>query len=423
MPPMPAFPRPRQRWFWPAALLTACLLLTLALWLGRAWIWLGVPPINAERTPFSDTIAQLASAINCAHGFGQWHGRVCFVPDIDTVPRMQAYEPWLSFYRWGLDSIDIATPVAVLMLLAFCTALALTLRPVTLRETLLGLGLFATSAVQLAVERGNFDLLLMAMICLAGAALARPARLVGLAGGAVLSLATMLKLYTGAATALAWTVARAPLRWMLPVSLLALAAAVLVVGPMELLVLRHGAPEGATRFSTGARWLYLHRGLPVALAAILVAAGVTALAAWRLRRQQLDFSRWPQRAAVFQIAFLTAVPLFLLKDSYDYRLVLWLPCLALPMALRRAGAPVSPGWRRLAGILIVLFVIVAATELPAYWLDRLQQAGQGAAATRGIALLTETLVYAKQFASWLLAALLGLVFCHLQAGRWCLRAP
>ncbi len=415
---MPALTASRRRWFWPAALLTACLLLILVLWLGRAWIWLGVPPINAERTPFSDTIAQLASAINCAHGFGQWHGRVCFVPDIETVPRMQAYEPWLSFHRWGLDSIDIATPLAVLLLLAFCAALALTLRPVNWREALLGLGLFATSAVQLAVERGNFDLLMMALICLAGAALAQRGRWPGVAGSAVLSLATMLKLYTGAATALAWTVARAPLRWMLPLSLLAVAAAVLVVGPMELLVLRHGAPEGATRFSTGARWLYLHRGTMAAVAALVVALVGTAVMAWQVRRQRPDFGCWPQRAAVFQIAFLTAVPLFLLKDSYDYRLVLWLPCLALPMALRRAGAPVSRNWQRLATALIVLFVIVAAAELPGYWLDRLQQAGGNPRITQFAGVATHALVYAKQFASWLLVGLLSLIFCHLQLQRW-----
>lgn len=420
---MPAPVRHPKRWFWPAVLLGACLLLTLALWLGRAWIWLGVPPINAERTPFSDTIAQLASAINCAHGFGEWHGRVCFVPDIATVPRMQAYEPWLSFHRWGLDSIDIATPVAVFLVLAFCAALALTLRPVNLRETALGLALFATSAVQLAVERGNFDLLMMALLCLAGAALARPSPLAGVSGSAVLSLATMLKLYTGAATALAWTVARAPWRWMLPASLLALAAAVAVVGPMELLVLRHGAPEGATRFSTGARWLYLHRGTGPALAAIGVAIAGTVLAAWSVHRQRPDFSRWPQRSAVFQIAFLTAVPLFLLKDSYDYRMVLWLPCLALPLALRRRDAGVDPGWRRLAAALIGLFLVVAGTELPAYWLDRLQAAGSSPALARLAGSLVVLLVYAKQFASWLLAGLLCLVFGHLQAHRWASTRP
>ncbi|MCK9489913.1 MAG: hypothetical protein M0Q42_11095 [Xanthomonadales bacterium] len=415
---MTASNQPYRRWLWPAGLLAACLLLTLALWLSRAWIWLGVPPINAERTPFSDTIAQLASAINCAHGFGQWHGRVCFVPDIDTVPRMQAYEPWLSFERWGLDTIDSATPIAVLLLLVFCAALALTLRPINLRESLLGLALFATSGVQLAVERGNFDLLLMAMICLAGAALARPARWSGIAGAAVLSLATMLKLYTGAATALAWTVARAPWRLMLPVSLLAIALAVVVVGPSELLVLRQGAPEGATRFSTGARWLYLHRGATAAISAVIVALVATSLAAFWLRRQRPDFGRWPQRAAVFQIAFLTAVPLFLLKDSYDYRLVLWLPCLALPMAMLRAGAPVSVGWRRLAAAVIVLFFLVAAVELPCYWLDRLQGSGSAVWSHWLAGQLSAGLVYAKQFSSWLLAGLLSLVFCHLQWQRW-----
>ncbi len=417
---------------WPLLLFAACLALTLVLWASRAWVWIGVPPINEAREPFSDTLIHLATAVNCADGLGEWYGRACFVPNIDAVPRAQTYEPWLSLHRLGVDSLWHVQAIAVSMIALFYLAMCLCFRPRSLSEATLVLALLMTPGVQLAVERGNFDLLIAALLALAATLLARPLAGAGLLGIATLSLATMLKLYTGLACVLAWLIGSVRWRWLLPASLAGLVLAVLVVGPRELMILGQGAPEGATRFSTGARWLFLHAGTAWALAAIALATGV-AMATWlHLRRLPMPiFRRWPLRLALFQLAALTALPLFLLKNSYDYRLVLWLPCLALPLAMLRqrpdmpacVGGAARPkhdvqaddegaaavAWRRLALAVIGLYLIIAGAELPASWLDALAQHIDSDWPNRA----ASTIGLAKQFASWMLAALLALLFAFV----------
>lgn len=397
---------------WSGLVFLACLCLTVLLWATRGWIWLGVPPINPERPPFSDTMAHIGTAVNCAHGHGEWHGRVCFVPDIDAVPRAQTYEPWLTLYRLGIDSETDVLLIAVAMVFLFYLALCAAFRPASPREAVLVLALLFTPAVQLGVERGNFDLLIAAMLCLAGALLAGRRSGSAIAGIATLSLTTMLKLYTGLSAALAWLVTRAPLRWTLPSAVGAVVLAVAVVGPRELRVLGQGAPEGETRFSTGARWLFEHAGSATGCAA-MVAALALAVLVWHAigRERNAPFAAWPRRTALFQIAFLTAVPLFLLKNSYDYRFVLWLPCLALPLAWLRPRLPAVPRTptRHVALGIFVLFFVATGTELPLTWLDRLGDA----AAAKAIA---GTLVLAKQFATWLLAAALAAVFMRSLPG-------
>jgi hypothetical protein len=144
-------------------------------------------------------------------------------------------------------------------------------------------------------------------------------------------------------------------------------------------------------------------------AAVLTALLASTWAWRRLRAQPWpDLARWPRRVVLFQIAFLTAVPLFLLKDSYDYRLVLWLPCLSLPFAWLRPGA-VDVRWRRFAIVLIALFLFVAGIELPCTWLDALAD-HSGMNWPNKVATV---LAYAKQFAAWTLAGLLTLLFAQL----------
>ena len=75
-----------------------------------------------------------------------------------------------------------------------------------------------------------------------------------------------------------------------------------------------------------------------------------------------------QWGVVLVYAVLVAVPLFLLKDSYDYRLVLWLPCLALPLAWLRGG--VHREWRWLATAVLCLYLVTAGAEWPCVLLDR-----------------------------------------------------
>lgn len=385
---------------WTFALAAFCIGITILLWTIRGWVWLGVPPINADRTPFSDTLVHLGTAVNCANGLGEWHGRVCFVPDISAVPRAQTYEPWLSLHRLGVDTEPEALAIAWAMVVAFCVAFALLLRPRDPGQFALALAAFLTAGVQLAIERGNFDLAILVLLAGASALLANRRLAPALAGVAALSLATMLKLYTGLACLLAAWTSPAPRRALLAAGVMGVFAAVWVVGPRELLVLAGGAPEGATRFSTGARWLWLQVGPAAAVVAAVLAAITAVLVTLRLARSPTpDQQRWPRRRAAFLLAAATAAPLFLLKDSYDYRLVLWLPCLALPFAwLGRDDVPLA--WRRCGKTLIVLFLLVAGMELPCIALDHLAQGGRSWAlpAANGLSML-------KQFASWQLLAL------------------
>lgn len=398
------------QWRWTGVVFVACVCLTALLWATRGWVWLGVPPINAERTPISDTLVHLGTAVNCGDGLGEWYGTACFIPDTKTIPRAQTYEPWLTFHRLGLDSNTDGHVLAILMIVLFYAALCASFRPRSPGEALLLLALLFTPAVQLCVERGNFDLLIAALLCCGGALLALPRRRDAFAGIAVLSIATMLKLYTGLACALSWLVARVPWRFGMPAAVVGVILAVSVVGVRELRVLGQGAPEGETRFSTGARWLFEHMGATAGVAAVLLAA-FAALLVWRLLRNvpTTGFARWPRRTAVFQVASLTAVPLFLLKNSYDYRFVLWLPCLALPFAWLSLHGAGEHALRKIGIALVAMFLVAAGMELPLVWLDPLR--GETTWATP----LSTLLVFAKQAAAWMLAASLAAVFVRTLA--------
>jgi hypothetical protein len=205
--------------------------------------------------------------------------------------------------------------------------------------------------------------------------------------------------------ACAWLAARSQRAWIALFAAASCAGAIAVLGVGTIRRLGHSAPEGATRFSSGAHWLLHQRGLPYAAAACAIAV-VAATGAWRaMRRHPLAVAELhPRRTALLQVAFLTAVPLFLLKDSYDYRFVLWLPCLALPIALLRHH-DLDPAWRRCSLALLVLAVLVFCAELPCMLLDRLVSHD-----TVWPQRFIESLVIAKQFSAWLLAGLLTALF-------------
>ncbi|MEO7757774.1 MAG: hypothetical protein ABIS07_14455, partial [Dokdonella sp.] len=313
-------------WRWTLVVLAICLVVTLALYHTRGWIWLGVPPIGDVRAPFSDAAAQLYTAEVCNGGSGEWRGHVCFIPSASAAVHAQAYEPWLSFQRWGLNGAHY-TEVAAVLIALFYLAFCLSFRPVNAAEAILLLVFLFSAAVQLAVERANFDLLTSAMLCLAAWLLSHRRSTFAIAGCIVLGIDTVLKIYTGLSCACAG-VARQSDRVV--ITLLALAcsaAAIAILGVDNIVALGQGAPEGATRFSTGAHWLWRQHGIAWALAAATSAVLVAAMA-WRIlaRVPHPPFARHPRRTALMQIAFLTAIPLFLAKDSYDYRFVLWLPC-------------------------------------------------------------------------------------------------
>jgi hypothetical protein len=393
-----------------AILVAVAAAVTIALWATRGWTLVGVPHFDPELEPFSDAFVVLWGPEQCVAGKGEWLGPVCFVPSVAAEAHAQSYEPWFAFQRLGLASAHVL-PVAAAMIGLFYLAIGMTLRPATLGQALLGLVLLATPAVQLAVERANFDLLIVALVCLAARMLATGRPNDAVVGCLVLAVATMLKLYTGLAGALAWLIPR-PRQWT--IFFAAAGASALALGvpaPETIVALNRGVPEGATRFSIGAHWLFRHRGDAAAWTTIAAALAACGIALARLRAVAAPrFERWPRRTAAFAVAFFVAVPIYFLKDSYDYRLVLWLPCLALPFAWLRGD--VDARWRRLAMATLVLYLVVAGTELPCALLDRF--ASTGTAGWAGAAV--GALIYAKQAATWLLVAALSVIFGYWLAG-------
>lgn len=392
---------------WPAyafTLVALAILATACLWFTRGWVAIGVPHFDPLLIPFSDAENQLATAEWCKAGKGEWVGGACFVPSLADVTHAQTYEPWVTLGEWGLASAHYDA-IAMAMIALFYVAFALTMKPASGGELALCLLLLATPAVQLGVERGNFDMLMNALICLAAWLLARPRPLAAAAGCLVLGIATMLKIYTGLACALAWVVARSLRASTMVAAVAATVLAIAVLRPETILVLAQGAPEGATRFSTGAHWLFRYRSVAGAVVTIVVAAMATGGVYALLKRVPAPrFERWPNRKAAFDVAYLVAVPLFFLKDSYDYRFIVWLPCLALPLALLRDG--VHDRWRGWATATLALFVVATTAELPSHLLDLLALRSDAA----WIAPTISALVYAKQAATWALAGMLSLGF-------------
>lgn len=374
-----------RSWHWTAASFLALCAATAWLYLTRGWHRFGVPPIGPDHPPFSDAYAQLVTADACLAGAGSWIERVCFLPSIDVLPHAQSYEPWLTFSRLGLGHEQYIV-VGWIMVVGFYLATCLLFRPHSWRAAALFVALALSPAVQLAVERANFDLLMATILIASGWLLSRPRLAPSVLACALLGLATALKIYSGLATLFAWlATGNQHRRIVAAVSALACLLAVALLGPANIIVLGQGAPEGATRFSTGAHLTFDRYG-PVG--GCLVVATAFAFCAW-LSRSIRAHGRPVERidepaplAAVFTISWLSAVPLFLLKDSYDYRFVLWLPMLALAMRLARGapGATNALGRTMLASFAFAAFVelacqIVGFAASPA-WIEHMLVLGK-----------------------------------------------
>jgi hypothetical protein len=400
---------------WTLAVLAFAFAATFVLHQTRSWIWLGVPPIGTERVPFSDAAAQLDAADACSRGFGERIGGACFLPSADVAVHSQTYEPWLAFQRWGLTG-RVYVEAAWTIIALFYLATVLSFGPDRAGEAAWLLLFLFSAATQLAVERANFDLLTSAILCAAAALLATPGWAAAAAGCLLLGLDTSLKLYTGISSAFAWITRSCDRQRTAAFAISSTLGAIAVVGVHTILALRRHAPEGETRFSTGAHWLMRTHGSGWTIAAATAASAV-AIFAWR--RLPLNaavraaIEREPRRVALLQVASLTAIPLFFLKDSYDYRLVLWLPCLALPVALLRDPA-LDGAWRRGLRAMLVLAAIVFCAELPCRWLDQAAEATANAW-PRAIA---EAITLAKQLSAWVLAALLAALFARITAAHF-----
>lgn len=385
---------------WTLTLALSCLAITLALFLTRGWVHLGVPHFHPQLRPFTDTKAHLETAAGCRLGHGEWHGSACFVPDAVSVPRAQTYQPWLFLYDIGVLPYQHYAVVAWVMIVLFFFAYARLAAPTCAREALLALLIAFSAGVQFGIERGNFDLLIFSLMAFAAMALARPGRRGFVTGSVLLAVATALKLYTGAATALSWLAAR---QWhwrAAAVSALLLVATVAVVGPAELLALGHEAPEGETRFSTGLPWLHQNLGAAATLALVTVVGAMVGFVAWRKRARWADALRRIPRGNVIglHLSALSAVPLYMLKASYDYRFVIWLP--AVLALLKLTGVRGGPA---IGHIGLVLFLLAAGMELP---LGLIEHWSHTVIAFDGLTMVA-TLLSIKQVAALALAAVIA----------------
>ncbi|MEO7323867.1 MAG: hypothetical protein ABIW82_03480 [Dokdonella sp.] len=392
-------------WHWTLIVLAICLIVTVVLYRTHGWIWLGVPPIGEARMPFSDAAALLKAADACNAGVGQWFGHVCFMPSADAIPNALSYEPWLTFQRWGLSGEHYIAVSAILISL-FYLAFGLAFRPTRAGEAILLLVFLFSAAVQLAIERANFDLLTSATLCLSAWLLGHRRSTFAMLGCIALGVDTLFKIYAGLSCACAGITRRSDRVGITVFALLCSIAAIAFIGVDTIGALGHGAAEGGTRFATGAHWLWRQRGIAWMLAAATCALLVFALA-WRILRNAVTppWARYPRRTALMKIAFLTAIPLFLLKDSYDYRFVLWLPCLALPVALLRRS-DLEASWRYFCIAILGLSAFVFCAELPCMLLDRF-----ATPAVQGFSsLLISGITLTKQVATWNIAALLTVLF-------------
>ncbi len=397
-----------SRHAWSAACLLLFCALTLLLHATRGWYLLGVPSVSPDRAPFSDAYAQLATADACLLGAGTWVEHVCFIPSADVLPHAQTYEPWLLFSRLGFTH-DHYTAISGIMIVLFYLGVCLLFKPAAPRQALLLALIVLSSAVQLAVERANFDLAMATLLMASGWLLARRSLFASVFACGLLGFGTTLKIYTGLSALFAWLASNS--RGRVPVvcaSIVACVLAVAVLGIDNILVLGTNAPEGTSRFSTGAHLTFRHYGF--AAAALIAVASILACAAllrtgFRTLPRRLFAHEYTTEIAVFIVSWLTAVPLFFLKDSYDYRLVLWLPMLALAARLAR-DVELPAALRRAGKAIVIAFISVAWIELACEVAERLLTADSFQIAEKLLVLVKHAAMWSLV---WLSSALLALI--------------
>lgn len=174
--------------------LLPCLALALAQVEPRVWTCLGLRPLAPA---FADTIAVLAV------GDAMRAGQDIFAPNpFDPWQRPHVYGPaWRAFGLLGLG-VEDAGWVGALCVGIFLLVAAALLSPGRWSDVGLGAACLLSPPVMLAVERGNNDLVVVSLLGLACALAARASRWTVALAGAVLTLATLLKMYPAAAVVL-----------------------------------------------------------------------------------------------------------------------------------------------------------------------------------------------------------------------------
>ena len=343
--PVDTVKRPSMIW----VLIPSLGLMLTGLGLSITGKWSLIPWVPIGPGPFMDLVA-LTSTAECLMAEG-W---TLESPSCDPYDRKFNY-PSLWVYVFAilrLDSADTFWLGLVFLGILCVVVLALTIAMHTSGARTMDYLLFSLAAlspaVLFAVERGNVDIVILALVLLA--ALAQIRQFSGMAGFLV-GLTSLLKLFPiGSSGLLLVGRGRGVRGWA---SLAAtLAVGVLLLAP-ELRTIGGRTPSGdlvSYGMSVPIRWLYQFLGMqpnPLILRILGLILFLTCLAAigivasrWRsLRRQLVTVSHHitdrPQAAAVF-LAGGGAWLLSYATDSFDYKMIFLLPVLAvlLPIAPR-----------------------------------------------------------------------------------------
>jgi hypothetical protein len=333
------------------------------------WPALGVP---SEATLFYDA-RNVAAAADCRR---LGHDPLVDNPCDPSARPMNYPRVWLLLRFVGLHQSQTTVFGSVVVLLFLISVLLLVGR-LTVRQGALVAAALCSPAVMFAVERGNMDLVLFALMVLAVFAWRARSEATRLLGPALVLVAAAAKFYAAfALPAFALTGARRA-RWMVAGSFALLAVYLAATADDIEKVAR--APEGGLRYSFGARILlgYLYHqvvpeqwrgGMILAQAIAVVPLVVFAAAVWLWARRRLapDEPDPPTTRSGALLAFhmgaLIYLGTFATRKNGDYRLVFLL--LTVPLLLAWASSGAGEARRSLARAGL-------GTVLAALWLGAL----------------------------------------------------
>jgi hypothetical protein len=235
---------------------------------------------------------------------------------------------WLlpGLLGWGQEQ---TAWLALALAMLFVVAVLAFIGPLGRAPTLVYLAALCSPTVLLALERGNND---QAMFALVVGGVMATARGQGLAAGSAILAATVLKFYPVVAVG----ALRGP-RIRFLVLLAAAAYFVISLADVRLIIMAtpRDASLGYGLATNGA--VLLPMIPPLASTAVLVAVG-TALAVWVGARLPL-IDGDPRSLSAFTAGALVFLATYLLGPSWDYRLIFLLLCLPLAIAQARAHRP------------------------------------------------------------------------------------
>jgi hypothetical protein len=333
------------------------------------WPALGVP---AEDTLFYDA-RNVAAAADCRR---LGHDPLVDNPCDPTARPMNYPRMWLLLRFVGLQQSHTALFGAVVVLLFLASVLLLVGR-LTVRQGALVAAALISPAVMFAMERGNMDLVLFALLVGAVFAWRASSEATRLLGPALVTVAAAAKYYAAFALPAFALTGHRRARWIVAGTVTLLAIYLAATADDIAKVAR--APEGGLRYSFGARILLGHLyhqvvpeawrgGAILAQAIAVVPLVVFAGAVWLWARRRLAPSE-PDPAATrsgallaFHLGALIYLGTFATRKNGDYRLVILL--LTLPLLLTWASSRVGDARRQLARAGL-------GTVLAALWLGAL----------------------------------------------------